>query len=330
MTNPPTHSVRHDLAGARVALGTMYFGTTVPEESARRLLDRYVERGGRLIDTANCYAFWAEGGTGEESERVIGRWLADRGARDDVLLATKVGSRPEPPGASWPEHAEGLAADTVAEQFARSAERLGTDRIDLYFSHIEDPATELAETLEAFDTLVRAGSVGVLGASNTTAAGLAAAREVSEKHGWAAYEVVQQRHTYLPTVPGSDTGAQRLLEPELAEYAATHGLLVQGYSPLLGGSYTRPDRPLPPEYRTEANTRRLELLRTTGASLGLTPSQLVLAWMAGSAHPVVPVLGVSTSAQLDEALDALTYELPDALRRDLDEARGSAAADGPM
>jgi aryl-alcohol dehydrogenase-like predicted oxidoreductase len=330
VTNTRTDSVRRDLAGARVALGTMYFGTTVPEERARRLLDRYVERGGRLIDTANCYAFWTEEGTGEESERVIGRWLADRGARDDVLLATKVGSRPEPPGASWPEHAEGLAAGTVAEQFARSSERLGTDWIDLYFAHIEDPVTELAETLKAFDTLVRAGSVGVLGASNTTAAGLAAAREVSDKHGWAAYEVVQQRHTYLPTVPGSDTGAQRLLEPGLAQYAATHSLLVQGYSPLLGGSYTRPDRPLPLEYQSEANTRRLELLRTTSATLGLTAAQLVLAWMSSGDRPVVPVLGVSTISQLDEAFDALAFDLSEAVRGELDKARDGAATDGRM
>lgn len=328
MTTPPAVSVRRDLAGARVALGTMYFGTTVPEESARRLLDRYVELGGRLIDTANCYAFWAAGGTGEESERVIGRWLADRGARADVLLATKVGSRPEPAGAPWPEHAEGLAARTVAEQFARSSERLGTDRIDIYFAHIEDPATEPTETLAAFDALVRAGSVGVLGASNTTAAGLAAARETSEKHGWAAYEVVQQRHTYLPTAPGSDTGAQRLLEPRLAQYAAEHGLLVQGYSPLLGGSYARPDRPLPPEYQNDANTRRLEFLRAASERLGLTPSQLVLAWMSGGVRPVVPVLGVSTTSQLDEAFHALASDLPVALREELDGARGEDAAQG--
>jgi aryl-alcohol dehydrogenase-like predicted oxidoreductase len=321
VTSPLTASVRSDLADTRVALGTMYFGTTVPEDTARRLLDRYVERGGRLIDTANCYSFWTEGGTGEEAEQVIGRWISDRGARDDVLLASKVGSRPEPQGASWPEHAEGLGSATITEQFARSAERLATDHVDLYLAHIDDPTTEPAETLKAFDALVRAGSVGVIGASNTTAERLQSARKLSGEYGWASYEVVQQRHTYLTVVPGAETGPQRLIEPSLARYAREENILLQGYSPLLGGSYTRPDRPLAPEYRSRANTRRLEVLRTTSARLGLTPTQLVLAWMAGGEQPVMPVLGVSSVEQLNEALDGLDFDLPQPLRVNLDQSR---------
>src|SRR5690349_18329192 len=184
MSTPYTEDVRRRLKEARVCLGTMYFGTTVPEDTARRLLDHYFERGGRLIDTANCYCFWVDGGTGEESERVIGRWMEDRGVRDEVLLATKVGSRPEPAGAPWPEDAEGLRAEVIEAQFARSAERLRTDRFDVYFSHIDDARTELSETAEAFDALVRAGSVGVVGASNIAVERLAAARELARKHGW--------------------------------------------------------------------------------------------------------------------------------------------------
>ena len=245
------------LADTRICLGTMYFGTTTDEDRARQLLDRYVERGGRLIDTANSYSFWA-GGIGVESEQLIGRWLADRGARSDVLVATKVGARPETVGAPWPERAEGLSAKVIREQFERSTERLGTDRVDLYYSHIDDANTSLEETLGAFAELVAEGSVGALGASNLTAARLREAREVSEKHGWPGYQAVQQRHTYLVPDPAVDFLPQRAVDQELSDYAAAQtDLVLFGYSALLSGAYTRSDRPLAPEYQGPANERRL-------------------------------------------------------------------------
>lgn len=232
------------LAETRICLGAMYFGTTTDEDRSRRLLDRYVERGGRLIDTANCYSFWAGDGVGVESEQVIGRWLADRGIRSDVLLATKVGSRPESVGAPWPERAEGLTAKVIREQFELSAERLGTDRVDLYYAHIDDPNTALEETLGAFAELVAEGSVGALGASNLTTDRLRETREVSRRHDWPAYQAVQQRHTYLVPDPAVDFRPQRAVDQEMADYAAAQSdLVLFGYSPLLSGAYTRPDRP---------------------------------------------------------------------------------------
>lgn len=311
--------VRAGLAAARVCLGTMYFGTTVPEKTAREVLDRYLERGGRLIDTANCYAFWAEGGTGEESERVIGRWLADRGTRDEVLLASKVGSRPEPLGAPWPEAAEGLGAAVIEAQFRASTERLRTDRLDLYVAHIDDAGTRLAETIGAFDALVRAGSVGVLGASNLATDRLRAARDLAAERGHAPYEVVQLRHSYLVPDPGADIAPQRAIDAGLLAYARQEGIRLQGYSPLLGGAYTRADRSFAPEYDTPDNKRRLNVLDALARESGLNRGQLVLAWMAGE-QPVVPVLGVSGTAQLDEAMDALAGGLPQEIRARLDEA----------
>ncbi|HEY0541562.1 MAG TPA: aldo/keto reductase [Actinoallomurus sp.] len=322
MSGTYTEAVRRRLAATRLCLGTMYFGTTVPEDTARLLLDRYFERGGRLIDTANCYSFWVDGGTGEESERVVGRWIEDRGVREDVLLATKVGSRPEPPGAPWPESAEGLRADVIREQFARSAERLRTDRFDVYFSHIDDAGTELGETLEAFDALVRAGSVGVVGASNLTSGRLAAARDLSVEHAWAPYEIVQLRHTYLTPSPGADFAPQLAIDAPMLGYVREEGgILLQGYSPLLSGAYTRADREFAPEYAGAGNARRLETLRTLSRSLGLDAGRLVLAWMVGGEQPVTPVLGVSTLTQLDEAMDGAAFDLPPSAREELDAAR---------
>ncbi|MFD0200319.1 MULTISPECIES: aldo/keto reductase [Saccharothrix] len=306
------------LRETRVALGTMYFGTTVDEATSRAILDRFVERGGRLIDTANCYAFWVPGGTGEESERVIGRWLSDTGSRDEVLLTTKVGCLPDPLDGPFPESAEGLAPAVIHRQFELSAERLGTDRVDVYLTHADDPKTPLSETAQALSELVRDGRVGVVGASNSAPDRLREATDLAADDAIAAPRVIQVRHSYLWSDPAADIRPQRPLDLEMLAHAREHGIVVQGYSPLLQGALTRPDKPLAREYLGEENERRLATLREQAERLGITANQLVLAWMAGDETPVVPVLGVSSVAQLDEALDGLEFDLPADARAALD------------
>ncbi|GAA1307910.1 aldo/keto reductase [Saccharothrix xinjiangensis] len=306
------------LRDTRVALGTMYFGTTTDEATSRAILDRFAERGGRLIDTANCYAFWAPGGTGEESEQVIGRWLADTGSREEMLLTTKVGCLPDPLDGPFPESAEGLDPAVIRKQFELSAQRLGTDRIDVYLTHADDPKTPLAETAQALSDLVRDGRVGVVGASNSAPERLREATDLAAADAIAAPRVLQVRHSYLWPDPAADIRPQRPLDREMVAHAQEHGIVLQGYSPLLQGALTRPDKELSPEYRSEDNERRLAHLRDLAERLGVTANQLALAWMAGGEVPVMPVLGVSSVAQLDEALDGLEFELPAEARADLD------------
>ncbi|MFF3500221.1 aldo/keto reductase [Streptomyces sp. NPDC003247] len=333
LTTAYGESVMDRLRTTEVALGTMYFGTTIDEPTSRALLDRFVERGGRLLDTANCYAFWAPGGTGEESERVIGGWLAATGARDETLIATKVGCLPDPLDGPFPESAEGLRPEVVLKQFERSSERLGCPSVDLYFTHADDPATPLADTLGALSELVASQRVAVVGASNPDAARLReAARLASSDDATALPRVVQVRHSYLWPDPGHDIRPQLPLDHALAGYATEHGALLQGYSPLLQGALTRADRELGPEYRSPENERRVALLRELAARLGVTANQLALAWMTGGPVPVMPVLGVSSVAQLDEALDGIALELPEEIRAELDAlaplGRLAPAADG--
>jgi aryl-alcohol dehydrogenase-like predicted oxidoreductase len=192
----------------------------------------------------------------------------------------------------------------------------------VYFSHLYDADTELSETVEAFDALVRAGSVGLVGASNITPRRLASARELARKHEWEPYRIVQLRHTYLTPGPAADIAPQIAIDTPMVRYARDEGeILLQGYSPLLDGAYTRPDRRLAPEYAGPDNARRIETLRRLSESIGLTAGQLVLAWMAGGDRPVTPVLGVSTLAQLDEAMDGVAFDLPPSLREELDAGR---------
>jgi aryl-alcohol dehydrogenase-like predicted oxidoreductase len=151
---------------ASLSLGTMRFGTATDEATSFAILDRYVEAGGTFIDTADNHAFWASGTQGGESEELLGRWRRSRGVGDEIVIATKLGARPLARGTSYIDNAEGLSAAVIRESAERSRHRLGLDRLDLLYAHIEDPAVPLAETVEAFAALVAEGTVGLLGVSN--------------------------------------------------------------------------------------------------------------------------------------------------------------------
>ena len=142
---------------SEVALGAMMFGTTTSKQDSYRTLDLFMDMGGNFIDTSNNYAHWA--GTGDESETLLGEWLKDRGCRDRVVLATKVGFDRHGKGA-------GLKKEQIEYWIDESLRKLGTDYIDLYYAHTDDPNTPLEETMEAFDRLVKKGKVRTLGASN--------------------------------------------------------------------------------------------------------------------------------------------------------------------
>ncbi|MGI5128271.1 aldo/keto reductase [Pseudonocardia sp. CA-107938] len=304
-----------------LCLGTMYFGTTVDEERAFAVLDRFVEAGGTFLDTANTYSFWVPGGTGVESEELLGRWLASRRIRDEVVIATKVGALPDPPGAAWPEHAEGLSYEVVRSQAEASMRRLGTDRLDVYYAHIEDRRTPLADTVATFASLVQDGLVRVVGCSNHAAWRVAAAREIAAATGQPAFSCVQQRHTYLRSRPGADFGANPHISDELLDLAREQpDLTVLAYSALLSGAYTRADRPLPEQYDHEGSRHRLAVLAQVADELGATPNQVVLAWLLRGDPPVLPVLGASSVEQLDESLGALELTLDDEHLRRLDSA----------
>lgn len=297
-----------------LCLGTMYFGTTVDEATSWAILDRFVEAGGTFIDTANAYTFWAGGGSGGESEEVIGRWLQSRNAHDTVVVASKVGAHIADTSRAYDAHnREGLSADVILDAAAASRKRLGVDRIDLYYAHADDRQTPLAETVTAMAQLVDRGDVAMIGASNHATWRLAQARDLARSTDAPRYAAIQQRHSYLEArhLRGLVTDALQLpVTPELLDYArAQDDLTVLGYSPLLGGAYTRRDRVLPPDYDTADASRRLNTLQDVAAELGATPNQVVLAWMLQGDPPIIPVLGVSTVDQLGEALQSVDIEL---------------------
>lgn len=305
-------------------LGAMFFGTRTDEATSMRLLDRFVERGGGWIDTANCYAFWSDpSGVGGQSERVIGRWLASRpGARDRVRIATKVRHQPTIPH-RWPESAEGLSAPVIRDAVRRSLDRLGTDRIDLYWAHADDREVPQEETVAAFAELVDAGLVDRLGAANYAIWRFDRARSLARTLGVPGYSALQLRWSYLRPRPGAklpDDGHLYAGEEALDYVAADPALAMWGYTPLINGGYVRADKPLPEAYDHPGTTRRLAALDAVVGQTGATRNQVVLAWLRGGTPAVAPIVGASTVEQLDEALDAEALTLSSRQRELLDAA----------
>ncbi|RQW84037.1 aldo/keto reductase [Micromonospora globispora] len=310
-----------------LSLGAMLFGTATDEATSYAILDRYVEAGGTFIDTSDNYAFWMNGGQGGESEELLGRWRRSRGVGKEIIIATKLGARPLAPGTSYLDNPEGLSAKVIRESAERSRERLGVERLDLLYAHIEDRTVPLRETVEGFAELVGEGAVGLLGASNHRAWRVERARAIAAAAGLPGYEVLQYHHTYLhrrhdlPSEldPDGDVGS---VGPDLASYLrAEPELALVAYSPLIRGGYTRTDKPLGADYDLPSVPGRLAALREVAAETGATVNQVVLAWLMGGDIPAIPLVGASSVAQLDESLAAVELELTAEQRARLDGAR---------
>ncbi|MFJ4925390.1 aldo/keto reductase [Streptomyces sp. NPDC088736] len=309
-----------------LALGAMLFGSVTDEKTSFAVLDRYAEAGGNFVDTSDNYAFWVDGSQGGQSEELLGRWRRSRGVGDEIVFATKLGARPLAPGTGYTDNPEGLSAKAIREACERSRERLGLERIDLLYAHIEDRTVDLRETVEAFGELVAEGAVGLLGASNHAVWRVERARAVAAAAGLPGYEVLQYQHSLLrPRTDLPDElfpdGSLGGATGELLGYLrAEPALTLVAYSPLLRGAYGRTDKPLPPDYDHPGTPSRLAALRAVARETGATPNQVVLAWQLGSDLPVIPLVGMSSVAQLEENLAAVDLELTPEQRERLDTA----------
>jgi aryl-alcohol dehydrogenase-like predicted oxidoreductase len=310
-----------------LSLGAMRFGTTTQEATSFAILDRYVEAGGNFIDTANNYLFVANGTQGGESEALLGRWRASRGIGGEIVIATKVGGRPVVPTTDFRTPREGLSRAAIREASERSRERLGLDQLDLYYAHVPDPGVPLDEQVAAFGELVADGTVGLLGLSNHWAWQVERARSLAAAAGRAQADVLQYHCTYLrmrtdiPDTRFSPDGEIGVADGSILSYLRGEpGMTLVGYSPLLNGGYARPDKVLDRAYDHPGTRTRLEALHQVARETGATANQVVLAWMIGGELPVVPLVGASSVAQLDESLAAVDLQLSAEQRQLLDAA----------
>ena len=292
------------LNAAPLALGGNVFGWTADEASSFAILERFVEHGFDLVDTANVYSTWVPGHAGGESESVIGRWFRKSGKRDRVLLATKVGM------AMGGE--KGLRRAQIERQVEESLKRLQTDRIDLYQTHIDDPDTPLEETLGALAALVKSGKVRAIGASQYNGERLRASLDASRRLGLPRYETLQ---------PEFNLHDRAGFEAELQPIALEYGLAVIPFFGLakgfLSGKYRKPadieGRPraagLKKYFEGDRGMRILAALDAVAQDFCATPAQVSLAWIMAQPSIAAPIASVTSVAQLDEIAGAARLRL---------------------
>lgn len=280
-----------------------FFGQGIPREEAPRIMDAAWELGITTFDTADAYG-------GGRSEAWIGEWLAEKGpaVRDAITIETKT-FNPMAEGVD-----RGLSRHRIRRQIETSLQRLGLERVPLYMAHAADPDTPIEETLSAFDELVRAGTVGAVGASNYSAEQLAEAVEVSELEGLTRYEWAQNSFSLL------DREDAETVFPVCHE----HGLGYEAFGPLAGGWLTgryrrgveyprgsrmtqRPDGYR--KYENDATFDALEALEREALARGVSMAGLALAWLLGVAEVTGVVVGPTTAEQLEPVREALSLEL---------------------
>ncbi|HEY6841044.1 MAG TPA: aldo/keto reductase, partial [Chthoniobacterales bacterium] len=285
-----------------IALGTMQFGWSADEPASHTILSSYVEAGGNLIDTADCYSVWAPNNPGGISEQIIGRWLKATGNRDRVLVATKVRcamGQDFSEGDDHPLQREGLSRRWIMRACEDSLKRLQVDYIDLYQAHFIDPRTPIEETLSAFSDLVRKGYVRYIGCSNFSAWRLMQALWASDKHGYESFVSIQPEYSLVSPVRAN-------FERELAPVSLRYGIGVLPYSPLAGGFLTgkyRRNQDLPSGVRVEGNKQRLseknfdivEKLIEVAQRHSSTPTRVALAWMLARPFITAPIIGANNT-----------------------------------
>jgi aryl-alcohol dehydrogenase-like predicted oxidoreductase len=292
-----------DLDVTRLCLGGNVFGWTADRDTSFAVLDAYVAAGGNFVDTSDSYMWRAPGNSGGESETIIGEWLAARGNRDDMVIATKVGS--------WPER-QGLSHANITVAVEDSLRRLQTDRIDLYYAHRDDPKTAQEETLDAFDSLVRAGKVRAIGASNFTAERLRSALEISDRDGLTRYVALQPHYNLLERADFETSLAPLLVEQDLAclpYFGLAKGFLTGKYRPDATVESVRAEGAR--EYLDERGLRVLAVLDEIAAGHNVPVAAVSLAWLADQPTVAAPIASARTTEQLADLLPMLELRLTD-------------------
>jgi aryl-alcohol dehydrogenase-like predicted oxidoreductase len=276
-----------------LCLGTMTFGAESDEQVTHQQLDRFVERGGNFLDTADVYA---DG----KSEVIIGRWLTARaGARDRMVIATKARF----PTGEGPNDL-GLSRVRLTRALDASLRRLGVDTIDLYQAHAWDPLTPIEETLRFYDDAVRAGKVQYVGASNFIGWQLLKAALLARHHGLAPIVTLQPQYNLL----------QRAVEFELTQVCVNEGIGMLPWSPLGGGwltgKYRRDTAPAGATRLGEERTWRvIDTVRSVAEARGVSMAQVALAWLVDRPAVTSVILGARTLEQLDDNLGAADLHL---------------------
>ena len=292
-----------DLEIAPINFGGNVFGWTLDEKESFNILNKFTEGGFNFIDTADTYSWWVNG-KGGQSEEIIGKWMKERKNRQDIVLATKVGSETK-------EHGFDISKKHILKSVDESLKRLGTDHIDLYYTHFDDNKTPVEETLSAYDEIVKAGKVRYIAASNVSPERLIESFEVAEKNNFPKYVALQPHYNLVE---------REKFETEYAPLVEKFGLSVFPYWSLAAGFLTG-------KYRTEADfetTARgggikkyfddkgkavLAALDKVSEKHQSQPATVALAWLLANPLITAPIVSATSERQLQTIFDAPKLEL---------------------
>jgi aryl-alcohol dehydrogenase-like predicted oxidoreductase len=304
-----------DVNVAPLAFGGNVFGWTVDENTSFQLLDAFTAEGFDLIDTADVYSAWKPGNKGGESETIIGRWMKQRGNRNKVVIATKVGG----------DMGEGktLKKNYILKAAENSLRRLQTDYIDLYQTHWDDVTTPVEETLEAYAQLVKQGKVRAIGASNMSAERLLQSLQFSEQHGLPRYQTLQPEYNLY---------SRQKFEQEYEAICKEKGLGVLNYYALASGFFTGKYRSeedvnksargggVVKKYLNARGLRILQALDEVAQRYHTTPASISIAWLLSRPVITAPIASATSVQQLQDVIKATQLSLDTAAVELLDKA----------
>ncbi|MGQ9737491.1 MAG: aldo/keto reductase [Armatimonadota bacterium] len=298
--SPPTLQV------SALCLGTAEFGAYITGENAQRLVEEYLSLGGNFIDTAHCYAFWTPAGAGC-SERELGRLIRALGVREQVVIATKGGHSAG--GNAYPRPDGYMAPELVARDLAESLDRLQMERVDLYYLHRDDPRVPVDEVIDSLNEHIRAGRVRAIGASNWSTARIEQANHYAVQHGLQGFIISQvQWSLAIPNWKPSADPTTRYVTEEDAEWYAQHKIPVAAYTATASGYFSGTQKG-EEGFGNPTNAERRERVRQLAQQMGVTPTQIALAWLLHQKPTVIPIFSTGNVEHLKECMSAVKVSL---------------------
>lgn len=306
---------KSDLLVSKLMFGGNVFGWTLNESQSHKILDAFAGAGFNFIDTADSYSRWVPGNSGGESEFIIGNWLKKHGKRNEVIIATKLGS-------DMGNHKKGLSAKYIKEEVETSLKRLKTDYIDLYQSHYDDKETPVSETMTAFNELIKEGKVRYIGASNLSA------ERIKESNDFARANNLQP---YISLQPLYNLYKRERFETEYLKLAEEEELAVLPYYSLASGFLTGKYRSADDldiskrghgikKYLNERGTKILAAMDKIAKDKEVELSQIAIAWLLHRPHITSPIASATNATQLNELIHATTLQLSEEQMKELNEA----------
>lgn len=298
-----------------IIFGGNVFGWTIDEKESFRILDKLFEKGFNMIDTADSYSHWAKGNSGGESEAIIGKWMKERGNRDKMVIATKVGSNPGKDGRD-------ISKEYILQAAEDSLRRLQTNYIDLYFTHWDDDKTPVEETLEAYQKLIDEGKIRYIGSSNISNERLKASLEASEKNDLPKYEVSQPEYSLME---------RGKFEGELHDICLRNNMGVTSYFSLASGFLTgkysseediegRDREKFLQEYFNEKGQEVLRALKVVAAHHNISQAAVALRWVMQRPGITAPIASATRPEHLNSFEEAININLTPEEMEKLNEA----------